>query len=290
MRAVKVYVPVHITGIWLPYYTDDVFRTGSYGAGLVLSPRIVVEAIQQEKSIPELYLNGEPIVPQFFIELVKELRIKNMRFNVKTPYKLGVGYGLSGSISIGIAVSYLKLKSENMYPLGLKSAHAAEVKARTGLGDVIAEAEGEDLELRLKPGAPGIGLVKSISLNDDLKIVTIDLGFERTSDLLQRYTGNKLEVSKRLLNRLFKRPSLEEFLRSSRIFSKTMGMLSENLDKKLRNIFNSCLGYYVKKKVAVAVIEGDHVEKIIDKCREVLRGYQLHVLTPTKGGVIIENF
>jgi len=53
-----------------------------------------------------------------------------------------------------------------------KIAHNAEVNCKTGLGDVLASFHG-GFEVRVKPGAPGIGTVEKIS-TDKISVI-IDL-------------------------------------------------------------------------------------------------------------------
>ncbi|MCG2870402.1 MAG: hypothetical protein L7H10_06585 [Vulcanisaeta sp.] len=40
VRVAIVDVPLHITSMWLPKYTDDPVTTGSLGAGVVIRPGV----------------------------------------------------------------------------------------------------------------------------------------------------------------------------------------------------------------------------------------------------------
>ena len=50
-------------------------------------------------------------------------------------------------------------------------AHNAEVNCKTGLGDVLASFHG-GFEIRVKPGAPGIGNVEKI-ITDKISVIMI---------------------------------------------------------------------------------------------------------------------
>nr|MCG2909041.1 GHMP kinase [Stygiolobus sp.] len=56
---VEVEVPLSISGIWYPIYTDNPLTTGSIGLGLALEPKILLNGKISEK--PTIIFNNEEI-------------------------------------------------------------------------------------------------------------------------------------------------------------------------------------------------------------------------------------
>ncbi|WP_243669403.1 hypothetical protein [Vulcanisaeta sp. JCM 16161] len=108
----------------------------------------------------------------------------NAEVNYSAPVQLGIGYGLSAALTLGTALGAAVIKRTQLIKAA-QIAHMIEVKLGTGLGDVIAEYYGGGLELRLKAGAPGIGVIDRIPYPQDLMVVTVDLGRYSTNDMLR---------------------------------------------------------------------------------------------------------
>jgi pantoate kinase len=123
-KEMQLLIPHHVTGFWLPHYTENPLSTGSLGAGLLLDYAIV------RFTGSGVYYNG--------VSVEDGLGIK-----IHSPYPLGFGY--AGSAVLNIA------KHVRLHGLSLKAfqeAHVAEVTAGTGLGDVLAIYTGGCLVVR----------------------------------------------------------------------------------------------------------------------------------------------
>lgn len=168
-------VPLHITSIWLPVYSNDPLTTGSLGCGIIIRPgvRFVVKpTLNQVKYGID------------HVDLVLNELGANAEVNYSAPVQLGIGYGLSAALTLGTALGAAVIKRTQLIKAA-QIAHMIEVKLGTGLGDVIAEYYGGGLELRLKAGAPGIGVIDRIPYPQDLMVVTVDLGRYSTNDMLR---------------------------------------------------------------------------------------------------------
>lgn len=126
-------IPHHVTGFWLPHYAEDPLATGSTGAGLLLDYAVVNFADRG------VYYNGEFLGEWPGVE-------------TSSPYPLGYGY--AGSAVVNIA-KYVRLRGLSLE--AFQMAHAAEVTAGTGLGDILAIYTGGCLVVRTRSGAPGVG-------------------------------------------------------------------------------------------------------------------------------------
>lgn len=243
-----------MTAIWLPVYAPDPLETGSLGVGFLLNPPIILEACA----------GGMGAVGRHLVASVGEAeRLAGVGVSV-TPVRSprpGRGYAVSAAAAMaaGLAAS-LALRRGALW--GLRIAHLAEVYAGTGLGDVAAMAEGRFMELRLAAGAPGVGRVEYVVI-EDLPFILAELG-EMTTSEMHRILGERLyrEAAPRL-RRVFEDPRLETVLEEARGFSLALGMLPRRLDEELAGV-RGVVGWYVKKKLLVVVAERGHALDVLD--------------------------
>ena len=242
-------IPLHITGFFAPHYGADPLHTGSIGAGLVLTPGVICKALpSRERGI---IVNDEScnIRPAWLILS----QLPPIRLEIRTPVPIGAGYALSACASLGAALasnSWTSLEAA-------KEAHKAEVLSLTGLGDVPAIFYGNGLTVRTRPGAPGLGEVKSIPTHRKLAIVTADLGRMETTNMLARYS-EKIAIHGKLAFRKFtKDPTLENFLDTSRWFARKVGFLNHRIEEALKPINSRIIGTSVKKRVLFIAVDED---------------------------------
>ncbi|AAY80312.1 GHMP kinase [Sulfolobus acidocaldarius] len=212
---VEVLVPLNISGVWYPVYTNNPLTTGSIGIGLVVEPRIMVRGKRSNKA--EVEFNGKIIE---FPNLAILKRLGELKISVQSQVPLGFGYGLSGSISL--AYSYLA------YELGLTSlkealytAHESEVVNKNGLGDVIAEYIGGGIVYRKVPGAPGIGKAEKINVSWSEQVCSKPEMALPTTVLLK-----KNENALTYIEEFLKNPDLTKFFEVSRKFTEELGFVS----------------------------------------------------------------
>lgn len=134
----------------------------------------------------------------------------------------GCGFGSSGAGAFSLALALEKLiyqKPERQR--AAQMAHAAEVIHKTGLGTVAGQFTG-GMELRLAPGAPGIGKTPSSPLPaQELQGVFCLQGPLSTAALLSdpQVTQRINKAGTRGLERLKDHPSPQLFLEESRHFA-----------------------------------------------------------------------
>jgi len=282
LRGALARVPLHVTGFWKPVLRPDKLSSGSIGAGLVLSPGITVRLKLCSHS--EVRLNGRPLRLRSLSILLDRLGAEAC-IDAWSPAPLGAGYGVSASLTLGAAAA---LAATMGLPLSrvFREAHVAEVEAGTGLGDVAAVIDGGYLELRLKAGAPGVGLVETLPLDTSLEAVTVPLGYEDTSHMLREMPGEAYSMVSDALRTLSSRPRLSLFLQYSYRFSRAAGMMTSMLEEALREACTGCLGFYVKKRVAVLLAMGRSAWTAASRLEEKL-GVKPIVLKPSPGGVMV---
>jgi pantoate kinase len=115
-------------------------------------------------------------------------------------------------------------------------AHVAEVECRTGLGTVIAETFG-GVEIRVNPGAPGIGEVRCLPVPNDAVVACLVFGPLSTREFLsdEKVRRRINEFGGKLVNELIEAPTIFNFLKFSRQFAEHVGLITD----KIRHVLNA---------------------------------------------------
>ncbi len=148
---------------------------------------------------------------------------------------IGCGLGSSGAGALSLALALNEVLGLDLSKIeAAQIAHVAEAKCRTGLGTVIAETFG-GIEIRARPGAPGIGEVKPIAVDDNHVVACLPFGPLSTRKAL---TDPKLHqvINKhggKLVDELVRKPQVLEFLRLSRDFAELTSLITDRVRKVL---------------------------------------------------------
>jgi pantoate kinase len=245
MRVVTTFSPGHITGFFqICDQPMDPLLKGSRGAGVSITHGVTtrVSVKKSSKTFVKIGINGNITesaevsehVIKTFLSRVEGNYIVSVEHNVKIP--IGSGYGASGAGALSLALALNKV-----FDLGLtrieaaQVAHIAEVKCKTGLGTVIAETYG-GLEIRMKPGAPGIGEIKNIHLTDEYAIVCLNFDSISTKEVLinEKLSQKINKAGEKLVYELLMQPTPNMFMEFSRKFAEQVGLISERMWKTLR--------------------------------------------------------
>ena len=289
--ACRLRIPLHVTGLWLPVRVPgDPLRSGSLGAGLLLEPG--VEAVAR----PCSPLGGGGVrcgfrleapgsrggVPGSVAELYRfDPGLPSLgRVEARSPAPIAVGYAVSAASALAAALGLGALGGRGLDGMAAL-AHAAEVEAGTGLGDVIAIYQGRMLVVRTAPGAPGLGRVESIPV-DAGAVVAVEHGPPMETGEMHRALGLRLySLAAPRLARLLEEPGLDRFLEEARVFSIEAGFapggeLREALESMRRR--GRLRGWYSKKRVTVVVPEEGWLEDVVSELRRL--GLEPRVFSP----------
>ncbi len=257
--CICVSVPHHVTAFFIPRYTGELKTSGSYGVGVIVGPEGKV-----------CLGKGEEPTMDPLREVSNELGMSKCKFTLKDPLPHSVGYASSAVMAIGgsLAIAY---KNNIPFDRALEIAHISEIKSKTGLGDVQAIASnplGEGIVIRIKPGAPHLGLTETIFMPGTVSILGIDLGKMNTRELLSVYDIKEAIEARDFLNKLLDEPTFERFIFLATEFTKKLSLLRRTTgNDNLESIISSTpgiIGYYVKKKVVIIFVERDRVRDAID--------------------------
>ena len=231
----SVFVPGHITGFFTIEDHDITLKKGSCGAGFLMS-RGVRTTISDSDELEIDVNQGDSTVID---EVLKIMEI-DTDFKVTQDIQLPIGAGFGTSAASALS---LTLALNEFLDLGYSTdlcgqiAHMAEVNLGAGLGDVIAQT-GYGLVLRVEPGAPGIGKIKSFE--HDVCIAWKTFGGIETSSIIQNPRHHQVisDVGLKYLEYFEEKPSLKNFLDFSNRFSNETKLMSDEV-KNLVDYFNS---------------------------------------------------
>ncbi|NPA99822.1 MAG: hypothetical protein GXO10_00430 [Crenarchaeota archaeon] len=280
----SITIPLHITGMWRICWRRDEYESGSIGAGIVIEPGLQAEIeLYDENSrsniVRRIELNGEEIELRN-LEILKRLKRSGRSFVVRCrcPAPLGAGYGLSAALCLAYSIAMHECSEIDK---AVERAHLAEVKSLLGLGDVIAELYGGELEVRIRPGSPRHGgKIIKICYRSSYNVLTSEIEKNITTDKMLRDRYNEIvKFSELYINKILNDPSLETFLECSYNFSKLVGFLDENIEKKLNIVRRLVIGYYVKKRVLVIVPEREYIDEVYEHVRSVFGTCRMFRLT-----------
>ncbi|HUT82366.1 MAG TPA: hypothetical protein VMZ29_14290 [Candidatus Bathyarchaeia archaeon] len=237
-------VPAHITGIFQIMVNDDPLLMGSKGAGFSINNSIFTKITSQEasKSKIEVFYNNQPIDGKVSLEVASNFKEycakKHLIIEHSSQLPMQGGFGTSGAGALGTAFALNELSngSKTWQELG-QLAHKAEVVCRTGLGDVIAQCQAF-AEIRLKPGAPGIGELAILDWPLDNLIMSIFLGPLPTKDIISdpKHIEEINSCAELYLNLLQDSPAVEDFLKYSYEFAVNSNLLFGRTKKLLDNL------------------------------------------------------
>ena len=240
----SAFSPAHITGIFQIHdgYQNPLL-SGSKGAGFSIARGVITKVKVEASNKPEyqIRINGKPTQSAFvsirvlkaFTAMVDRDVFITVEHDVDVP--IGSGFGSSGAAALSLALALNEALGTGLSRMkAAQIAHIAEVECRTGLGTVIAEEAG-GLEVRLKPGAPGLGEVVNIPVHGSDLAVCLHLGPISTRGLLSRprFKERVNRSADDLLIQLTLQPSVERFLEASRRFADNLGIITPRVRRVL---------------------------------------------------------
>jgi pantoate kinase len=185
MRRAIAVCPGHITGFFQVVEHDNVYATGSRGAGfcIEMGARTEVWMTDGDGSI-DITINGTHMfAPVTEYALRKILQTGPYDLNIVTtlhlPISQGFGTSAAGALSASLALCSLLDRPSHE---GFEAAHESEIMNHTGMGDVSAMFR-SGMTFRRKEGLPPLGKVDRF--DGDPEVVLCEVGNPiKTSDVL----------------------------------------------------------------------------------------------------------
>ncbi|MHA1651927.1 MAG: pantoate kinase [Candidatus Helarchaeota archaeon] len=236
--VIRVMCPGHITGFFEICESDDARYMGSRGAGICISKGVETKLTVKESENTEINvkINGKSVsapvtraVVERFLKFVNKPLLFEIEHKIGVPISAGFGASGAGALSTAIALNKeLNLKMTRNAAATI--AHISEIENSTGLGDVIAQTYG-GIEIRVEPGAPGIGRIDQIIPNPNTQLLCMTLGQLETKAILTDPAARAHinQAGRQLVQELIQNATIENFIALSRKFMEKSGLLSKNL-------------------------------------------------------------
>ncbi len=228
MRS-AAFAPGHISGFFEPvYHKEDINRTGSRGAGINISIGAVSEVFVENsaKQDVEIYVNDrKSSAPVTNLALKYLLGDNPLHVVVKTKLDIpmGQGFGMSAAGALSATLALTKITNVSQSD-AMKAAHFAEIKLRTGLGDVMACCFG-GIEIRKTAGLPPWGVIEHIPGRFDLVLCVVGKKLDTKKILSDAAKANKIiDYGKYCTKKLLEKPSVENLFSLSQVFTKKTGL------------------------------------------------------------------
>ena len=288
----KAFCPAHVTGFFKAHLDDKqnvIENLGSMGAGFSINQGVttrvkcskIVNQNSNFKISTKGYQSDKTDVSEFVLkEFLKLGEYSNVFFDIEHEVNIPVGYGLGSSSAVALSLSFAldqALNTKLDKTLIGQIAHNAEVNCKTGLGDVLASFHG-GFEIRIKPGAPGIGDVKKISL-DKISIIMICFSPISTNKFIKERLSQINGLGGKMVNRLLESKNYDQFQDMSLEFAKYVDVMTPRMQKLVNELSKNQI------KCGIALF-GETIFSMIPKKDE---NKVLKILQDYLDGIIIKS-
>jgi len=286
------FCPAHITGFFKAHLEDNqnnLEYLGSMGAGFSIKEGVTttvkIQKRETQESNFEITTNGyqsdKTDVSQYVLnEFLKLGKFSEQYFKINHDITIPVGYGLGSSSAVALSLSFaldqaLNTKLEKTI-IG-QIAHNAEINCKTGLGDVLASYHG-GFEIRVKPGAPGIGQVEKI-ITEKISIIMICFSPISTNKFIKERLSQINGLGGKMVNKLVESKNYEHFQDMSLEFAKYIDVMTPRMQKIVDELSKNNI------KCGIAVF-GETIFSMIPQNNE---SKVLEILQKYPSGIIIKS-
>ena len=234
------FCPAHITGFFKAELDkEDSKQLGSLGAGFSIQKGVKTTVTVREKTKHDISdfaikVNGFESGDMRVSELVlSRFSVKGKFIDVTHDIDVPVGYGFGCSAAVALSLSIalndaLDCKLTKIQVAQI--AHDIEIECRTGLGDVLASYHG-GFEVRVKPGAPGIGQVKKINSKEKRDVIIICFNPISTKKFLKEKISSINGLGGKMVKKLIESNDTEEFQDMSLKFAKYVNVVTPKMNQ-----------------------------------------------------------
>jgi len=278
------FCPAHITGFFKAHLDGNqniLENFGSTGAGFSIkqgvTTRVKIDTKNNQESNFRIttkgYQSDKTDVSEFVLnEFLKLGKFSNKFFDIEHEISIPVGYGLGSSSAVALSLSFaldqaLETKLDKT-TIG-QIAHNAEVNCKTGLGDVLASFHG-GFEIRIKPGAPGIGCVEKI-FTDKISVIMICFSPISTNKFIKERLSQINGLGGKMVNRLLESKNYEHFQDMSLEFAKFVDVITPRMQKLVNELSKNNIkcGIAFFGETVFSMIPKEDVDKVL----QILKKY-----------------
>jgi len=231
--SVTAFCPGHISGYFKRVHGPTIAKTGSIGAGIVISQGVTATVQKSDEiSILVNHITSSGKIETVASEspvLSSVIRELDITASVVTECTLpiGAGFGLSAAALLATLTAINRLNELQMTEHQIAQiAHNAEVTHRTGLGDVAACQDGG----WVVRNGPGVDAAIERQFDQEIPIFAVSFGPIHTPTVL----GSQTQMDRVSAAFPVKSPkTLPELFRLSRQFAKDSGLITREVEEVL---------------------------------------------------------
>ncbi|MDC0210959.1 GHMP kinase [Candidatus Nitrosopelagicus sp.] len=283
------FCPAHITGFFKAELDkEDSKQLGSLGAGFSIQKGVKTTVIVRERTKHDISdfaikVNGFESGDMRVSELVlNRFSVKGKFIDVTHDIDVPVGYGFGCSAAVALSLSIALNDALNCRLTKIQVAqiaHDIEIECRTGLGDVLASYHG-GFEVRVKPGAPGIGQVKKINSKEKRDVIIICFNPISTKKFLKEKISSINGLGGKMVKKLIESNDTEEFQDMSLKFAKYVNVVTPKMNQVINLLHKNGI------KCGVALF-GETVFSLVtkderNKVKEILKQFDDGLIITSK--------
>ena len=283
------FCPAHITGFFKAELDkEDSKQLGSLGAGFSIQKGVKTTVTIRERTKHDISdfaikVNGFESGDMRVSELVlSKFSVKGKFIDVTHDIDVPVGYGFGCSAAVALSLSIalndaLDCKLTKIQVAQI--AHDIEIECRTGLGDVLASYHG-GFEVRVKPGAPGVGQVKRINSKEKRDVIIICFNPISTKKFLKEKISSINGLGGKMVKKLIESNDTEEFQDMSVKFAKYVNVITPKMNQVINLLHKNGI------KCGVALF-GETVFSLVtknekNKVKEILKQFDDGLIITSK--------
>ncbi len=158
-------------------------------------------------------------------------------------------------------------------------AHEAEIKCKTGLGDVLASYHG-GFEIRTKSGAPGIGEVQKIKPKEKLEVMIICFNPISTKKFLKEKISSVNGLGGKMVKKLVKSQDMDEFQDMSLEFAQYIHVITPKMNKVIKELHKNGIkcGIALFGETVFSLVTEEKRQKVL----EILKKYDDGIIITSK--------
>ncbi len=300
----KAFCPAHVTGFFKAHLDDNqsnLENLGSMGAGFSIkqgvTTRVKINTKNNQESNFKIstkgYQSDKTDVSEYVLnEFLKLDDFSTKFFDIEHEISIPVGYGLGSSSAVALSLSFAldqALDTKLDRTMIGQIAHNAEVSCKTGLGDVLASYHG-GFEIRIKPGAPGIGSVEKIAI-EKISVLMICFSPISTNKFIKERLSQINGLGGKMVNRLLESKNYEHFQDMSLEFAKYVGIITPRMQKLVDDLSKNNIkcGIALFGETVFSMISKDDEDKVLEILQKYPDGIIIKSELDNNGARVLNN-
>ena len=276
------FCPAHITGFFKAELDkEDSKQLGSLGAGFSIQKGVKTTVTVRERTKHDIsdfaikvngFESGDMRVSELVLSRFSEKgKFIDVTHDVDVP--VGYGFGCSAAVALSLSIALNDALNCKLTKIQVAQiAHDIEIECRTGLGDVLASYHG-GFEVRVKPGAPGVGQVKRINSKEKRDVIIICFNPISTKKFLKEKISSINGLGGKMVKKLIESNDTEEFQDMSLKFAKYVNVVTPKMNQVINLLHKNGIkcGVALFGETVFSLVTKNEKNKEIEKYHQPVR-------------------